>query len=180
MLATFRTDSVPQFNKERHVNEISSQKYTARHIFKSFIIEMDTNVRAAVEYDSGFLELGFLTDNDPSEERQLMKHVAMNYTMLTQIYHYMQCRSRAYPWIDNYTFREYFIDSMDILGTGGNFNLAKCDILMASLRYSPHWNSKVDSRFVERPHGISRFQFIEILLRISKLMYGTAESLTKE
>ena len=83
MLATFRTDSVPQFNKERHVNEITTQKYTARHIFKSFIIEMDTNVRAAVEYDSGFLELGFLTDNDPSEERQLMKHVAMNYTMLT-------------------------------------------------------------------------------------------------
>ena len=50
---------------------------------------MGNLIRAAMDHDNGFLELASITDNDPGEERQLMKHTTINYTMLVQIYHYL-------------------------------------------------------------------------------------------
>lgn len=114
MLASFRTDSIPQHHKERHVNSVSKNKYVAKKIFRNLKEDGEQSIRASLEYDTSFLELRNIT-NDTNEGRELMKHAGMNYSMLTEIYHYLQCRSKAYPWIDDDTFREHFINKMDII-----------------------------------------------------------------
>lgn len=55
MLATFRTDQIPHYHKERHLNAVSTKKYQAKQIFKSMALEMDKSSRDAMDYDTGFL-----------------------------------------------------------------------------------------------------------------------------
>jgi len=81
-----------------------------------------------------------------------------------------------YPWIDNYTFREHFINKMDITGPASSgFNMRKFEVLMSSVKYSNRFKDKIDARWVDPPRGISRFTFIELLFRISKFLYSTME-----
>ena len=44
-----------------------------------------------------------------------MKHAMINYSMLVEIYHYLQCRSSVYPWVDADTFRTYFVKELDLI-----------------------------------------------------------------
>ena len=34
--------------------------------------------------------------------------IVMNYSLLTDIYHYLQSKSARYPWVDYYSCRKYF------------------------------------------------------------------------
>ena len=63
-----------------------------------------------------------VTHSDKQEEKVLLKHCNINYSMITEIYHWLQSKSKAFPWIDTYTFREYFIKDTNILGVKG-FNM---------------------------------------------------------
>ena len=108
-----------------------------------------------------------------------MKHTMINYSMLTEIYHYLQARSKCYPWIDNYTFRTHFIEKCDILGEGSNFNMNKFNVLMTKATYNERFDEKLDKKWVDPPRGISRFMFMELMFRISKFMYSSEELQTK-
>lgn len=99
--------------------------------------------------------------------------------MISEIYHWLQSRSKIYPWIDNYTFREAFIKQLNILDAA-TFNMAKFEVLMAQAKFSTRFEGKLDRRYVNEPNGICRFMFLELLFRISKFLYSTTETETHE
>ena len=99
--------------------------------------------------------------------------------MLTEIYHWLQSKSKVYPWIDNYTFREFFIKKLNILDAH-TFNMQKFEVLMAHAKFNDRLVGKIDPRYVEYPKGICRFMFIELLFRIAKFLYSTKEGETKQ
>ena len=180
MLAAVRTDQVPPYHKDRHVHSVSKNKYVAKKIFRNMTEENDLSIRQALEYDTGFLELREIT-NDANEDRLILKHATINYSMLTEIYHYLQCRSKAYPWIDTLTLHEQFIKEMDIISTDNSptpLNLHKFEVLMAQICYTNGWEERVESRWVKKPNGISRYLFMDMLIRIAKVFYSTPETLT--
>ena len=57
--------------------------------------------------------------------------------------------------------------------------MAKFEVLMAHAGFGERFEGKLDSRHVDPPTGISRFMFIELLLRISKFLYCTSASMTQ-
>ena len=118
-----------------------------------------------------------ICNNDKNEEKLLLKHTQIKYEMLTEVYHWLQSRSRHYPWIDNYTFREQFIKKLDILDARF-FNMSKFEVLMAHAGFGERFEGKIDQRYVDAPTGISRFMFIELLFRIAKFLYCTSTGLT--
>ena len=66
---------------------------------------------------------------------------------------------------------------MDILDARF-FNMAKFEVLMAHAGFGDRFEGKIDTRYVDAPTGISRFMFIELLLRIAKFLYCTSTGLT--
>ena len=58
--------------------------------------------------------------------------------------------------------------------------MAKFEVLMAHAGFGERFEGKIDSRRVDPPTGISRFMFIELLLRIAKFLYCTSTGLTKK
>ena len=129
-----------------------------------------------MDHDMGFIELKDIISAEPKEEKLLMKHTMMNYQMLTEIYHYLQSKSKSYPWIDNYTFRENFIAKMDILNTNGSsFNMRKFDVLMTKAKYTNRFKDKIDTQNVDPPTGISRYMLVELMYRIAKFLFSTEE-----
>ena len=129
-----------------------------------------------MDHDMGFIELRDIISAEPKEEKLIMKHTMINYQMLTEIYHYLQSKSKSYPWIDNYTFRENFISKMDILNTdGSSFNMRKFDVLMTKAKYTNRFKDKIDTRHVDPPTGISRFMFVELMYRVAKFLFSTEE-----
>jgi len=60
------------------------------------------------------------------------------------------------------------------------FNMAKFEVLMAHAGFGERFEGKIDSRHVDAPTGISRFMFIELLLRIAKFLYCTSTSMTQK
>ena len=84
-----------------------------------------------------------ITNEDKHEERLILKHALIKYEMLTEIYHWLQSKSKLYPWIDNYTFREKFIKELNILDSKF-FNLSKFEILMSYAKFSNRFDGKID------------------------------------
>ena len=119
-----------------------------------------------------------VSDEDRNEEKLILKHALIRYEMLTEIYHWLQSKSKAYPWIDNHTFREKFIKKLDVLDVKF-FNMQKFEVLMSYAKFTSRFDGKLDPRYVDIPHGISRFMFIELLFRIAKFLYSTTSQLTK-
>ena len=70
-----------------------------------------------------------------------MKHTMMNYSMLLEIYHHLQCQSSMYPWIDTKTLRERFID---LLGLDQSI-MQKINDIIGRLEYTEHWEDKAES-----------------------------------
>ena len=56
--------------------------------------------------------------------------------------------------------------------------MAKFEVLMAHAGFGERFDGRIDSRWVDAPTGISRFMFIELLLRIAKFLYCTTTGLT--
>ena len=108
----------------------------------------------------------------------LLKHAQINYEMISETYHWLQSRSKLYPWIDDYTFRETFIKQLNVLDARV-FNMSKFEVLMAQCKFSNRFEEKIDKRFVDPPKGICRFMFVELLFRISKFLYSSSESATQ-
>lgn len=57
--------------------------------------------------------------------------------------------------------------------------MQKFEVLMASAKFANRFDDKIDSRRVDRPKGICRFMFVELLFRMAKFLYGTSELMTK-
>lgn len=51
---------------------------------------------------------------------------------------------------------------------------------MSQPRYTENWEERVETRLVKKPLGISRHIFVDILIRIGKILYATTETLTRE
>ena len=178
MLATFRSDAIVPFFKERHVQNVEHNKHRGKMIFKSVTQEVLDNMRSSLEKDFSWCEIKEITNEDLHEEKILMKHTQINYEMISETYHWLQSRSKLYPWIDDFTFRETFIKHLDILDAK-TFNMSKFEVLMAQAKFASRFENKIDKRYVDPPKGICRFMFIELLFRIAKFLYSTNEAESK-
>ena len=98
--------------------------------------------------------------------------------MIKDVYHYLQSRSRVYPWIDHKTFRDEFLNKLGLYEENARFNMAKLDVIISSTKFSSRFDGKIDKKNVDIPNGISRFMFIELLYRISKFLFATREAHT--
>lgn len=105
--------------------------------------------------------------------------MVINYQMLTETYHFLQSLSKAYPWIDNLTFREKFVKQMDILGEK-DFNMRQFDVLLAQARFNRRFSDNYDVNQITVPTGICRFMFIELLMKMSKYLYSSDHHTTAE
>ena len=102
-------------------------------------------LRNAYEKDMNFIQMKEISDFDEMEAKLLVKHAQINYEMLIEIYHYLQSRSKLYPWVDGPTIREDFIKELDILDAK-TFNMAKFDVLLAQAKFSTRLEGKLDKR----------------------------------
>jgi len=96
--------------------------------------EINETLKAQMDKDISFLEIDDIT-RDKVDEETLLKHAFINYSMLTEIYTFLQSKSQQYPWIDNYTFREFFIKELGVIGAE-DFNMRKFDVLMAAAQFN--------------------------------------------
>lgn len=140
---------------------------------------MQDTVTSSYHKDLNFMDLKDITDRDEEEEEILLKHCFNNYETIKDIYHWLQGRSRIYPWVDNYTFREQFIKRLG-LDDKGSASMNKVDVILTQVNFKDRFEGKIDRKYVDLPKGISRFMFVEILVRIAKFIYSTHEGHTKQ
>lgn len=127
------------------MHAIEHNKHKAKVLFKQVSMDVVNSLKASYERDTKILDLKDLTNNDSGVEENLVKHMVVNYQMLTETYHFLQSLSKAYPWIDNLTFREKFVKQMDILGDGANdFNMRQFEVLLAQARFNRRISENYD------------------------------------
>ena len=67
MLATFRTDPIPAFFKERFVHVIEHTVHKGKIIFKEVAQDVLDNLRVSLEKDVGWIEMKEITNDDEKE-----------------------------------------------------------------------------------------------------------------
>jgi hypothetical protein len=49
---------------------------------------------------------------------------------------------------------------------------------LAAANFSKRFDDKIDRKYVDLPIGISRFMFMELIVKLAKFLYGTTEAHT--
>lgn len=166
MLAGFRDESIPVSYKERHTTMVTKKMFKPRKVFKDWHEDNPEVIRRAIEYDSKFIKLDEIVQNDKQDAAALIRQLTMKFPEIKEIYHYLQGKSSQYPNIDTMTIREQFLKA--ISSYNGTVQTNELDIVMREV--SGNLDDKV--REVKKP-GWTRFMFIELIFRLARLLYSS-------
>jgi len=70
---------------------------------------------ACMNHDTRFINIGKIVDGMQDEEKVIMKQLAINYQLIKDIFTLLQSRSRTYPFVDTFAYRQYFIRDLGVL-----------------------------------------------------------------
>ena len=135
-------------------------------------------MRDSIQKDLALMDLKDIVNGDEAESKSIIKQAQVNYQMMIEIYHWLQSRSKLYPWIDNNTFRVSFIKKLKIINISEGFNMSKFEVLLAQAQSSNRDKNKNGD--IALPNGICRYQFLELILRTAKFLYSTKEIQSKK
>lgn len=137
-------------HKERHVNVVEREKHRAKYIFKQTASDWNDTLISSYHKDLNFMDLKDITDLNGDEEEILLRHCVNNYEMIKDIYHWLQARSKIYPWVDNYTFREQFIKRLGFEDQGAS-SMSKVDVILSQVNFKDRFEGKIDRKYVDLP-----------------------------
>ena len=67
-----------------------------------------------MNYDLKYIDIEGIINKDPNDKSELLKLFSQKYSVLKDIYNYLQGKSGQYPNIDMSTMRNHFIKCLDI------------------------------------------------------------------
>ena len=85
-------------------------KYQDRPVFAKWLEDTPETLAAMLAHDRNHWHLKQLTDT-PQDYSHLEALIVTEFPVLTDIYHYLQTKSKRYPWLDFYTVRKHFFKS---------------------------------------------------------------------
>ena len=122
-----------------------------------------------MNHDARLLNLARICEGRADEEKVVDKQVRINYQVMKDVFTLLQSRSKAYPFVDTFAFRHYFVREIGLLDDS-HYKLSNFDVLLNEVTSGNSGN--VDG--VRVPPGcVCRYQFIELLIRMSKFLYST-------
>ena len=170
MLAGFRTDEVPVYFKQRQVNKVQYDFYKPKPVFKNFVRDTPEIMAACMSNDSKCLNIQKICEYREEEERVIVKQIAINYQLIKDIYTLLQSRSRAYPFVDTFTFRQYFVRKLGLLDEDF-YKVSNFDVLLNQVMSN---NKDITLDGVRVPKGsFCRYQFLELTIRMGKFLFST-------
>ena len=102
------------------------------------------------------------------EYNRILDLITQNYSLLTDVYHYLQGVSDRYPWVSFYTARKFFFNSALVQGFG-----VKNTIFDLSIKSADFNKGKA---VVVHDNVLNRFQFIEWIILLAKYIYSERDS----
>ena len=121
-----------------------------------------------MELDLKNIQLLEIVDEDKKEAPKLISKLSENYAPIKDIYHYLQGKSSQYPNIDFTTMRELFVKKLPV--DQHPFRQTQYDV---ALREANSMHGRAEELKKNKRPGFSRFMFMEVCLRMAKLIYST-------
>ena len=88
MLATFRDENVPLHYNPRHMKRAKKEKFHERPVFEKWIDDNPEVIKAMLNHDKNRWNLKQIADS-PTEYMRIQDLIVTNYSLLTDIYHYL-------------------------------------------------------------------------------------------
>ena len=86
---------------------------------------------------------------------------------MKEIYHYLQSKSKVFPWIDYYCFREEFLKK---IGVENHTELSAIEQLVMKNTIAGSKERSTDSDLFPS-NALSRFMYLEMVIRIGQYLY---------
>ena len=88
MLATLREENVPKYYHPRHVKKTKKNKFTERPVFDRWIADSPEIIGQMINHDKSKWSLKKMIET-PQDYNRIVDLVALNHSLLTDIYHYL-------------------------------------------------------------------------------------------
>ena len=163
MLATLREEEVPLYYNPRHVKKTLVEKHNERPVFDRWITDTPEIISQMFNHDKNKWNLKNVCAT-AHEYSRISELVVTNYSLLTDVYHYLQSKSDRYPWVSFYTARKHFF--MDALVQGYGVKNTIFDLSIKAADYN-----RGDSSSVVHDGVLRRYQFIEWVILLSKQIF---------
>ena len=177
LLAGFRQDPIPGFIRKRHVTKVDVTKELGRAIFTKWKNSSADTLYLLNKYDQSWIQFERFS-KDSTVIDSLQKQIVTNIDVISETYNFLQSKSRTFPWLDNNTLMQYFVKKgrLFLNDTLGNL-MHSFELIQTMLesRRSSHelLRDKIPTK------SICRFQFIEMLISLGNLLYGTRSARKK-
>ena len=122
-----------------------------------------------MQNDIAYMALSTITLNNMDQEIKIKKHFMNNYPWLKEIYHYLQSKSKAYPWLDFYTLREEFTRRLNFASYKVN-QAIETIFMTRTTKRSDHDPDHFPA------NGLSRYMFLESMVRIAVYLYSSEKT----
>ena len=114
MLTNFRGDAIPTAFKERHCSKVTRRMFKAKPVFEGWPADTPESLRRAMDHDMRFIPVVTIVNKDGKDATALFRLLGTKFAEVKDIYHYLQAKSSAYPFVDMSTMRERFIKALPI------------------------------------------------------------------
>lgn len=162
MLATFRDEEVPLHFNPRHLVRAKKEKFNERPVFEKWVEDSPDVVKAMLNHDKNRWTLRNACES-PAEYMRILDLVVVSYSLLTDVYHFLQARSDRYPWLSAYTVRKHFF-KVAVLDGGFGVDQSIFGICFKQV-------TSKDVQQQEATSVLNRHQFIEFVILIAQYIF---------
>ena len=82
MLASFRTDDVPVYCKQRSVRQVLHDFYKPKPVFSAFMKDTPEIMGQCMSYDQKHMRIEKIVDGRHDEEKVIVKQLTINYQLI--------------------------------------------------------------------------------------------------
>ena len=172
MLSTLREEGIPFYHNPRHVQTITKDRYQTRPVFDSWTRDTTEVISQMLGHDKYQWHLRDLCETD-KQYRLLESVIQHNFSLFTDTYHYLQTKSKSYPWVSFQTARQsFFIPA--IVKQGWNIEQGIFDTIIKEAHSSN--NRRRPAVQSDDPKTLNRAQFIELMVLLARAILVTDDN----
>jgi len=86
MLASFRTDEIPVYCKQRQVTQVLHDFYKPKPVFSAFIKDTPEIMGQCMSHDQKLINVTKIVDGREEEEKVVVKQLAINYQLIKDVF----------------------------------------------------------------------------------------------
>ena len=166
LLTQYRQEDIHDYFNPRHLRKISRDLAPAKKIFDTWKEDTVDTVQKVVKHDWEKMLISRIVP-DHVELRKIKNEIISNFAMIKEVWHHLQSKSSVWPCIDVSGIMNMFTEHLGV----GKDNRLICTALNNIALEVCVQGERLHDQPAEKIKRIKRYQFFEILVRMSLLMF---------